>query len=95
MQITLRTLPRDDGQTSVILTRSPGDPRDPEVVNVFPTSRSAVFWLAKMALRIKDWAGARYQGGGLQYALPEMGKCSARFRAEIEVGDGEELRVIE
>lgn len=89
MIVTLRTVPRDSGSTSVVLTRDPGDPRDPEVVNVFPTSRQAVRWLVDVAQRIEAQAGARCRTKSVSLrALPwAPWRATVRFDLAIEPGE--------
>lgn len=52
---TYRTLPRDDGKTSVVLTADPMRPSDPEVVKVFESSIAATNFVIE---RTKKVAGA-------------------------------------
>jgi len=93
MIVTLRTLPRDDGGTSVILTRDPSDPRDPEVVNVFGSSRKAVEWMLNTTCRIVAEAEDRCLGYESRYRVRAAGECTGFVRLTLELADGEELQV--
>lgn len=93
MIVTLRTVPRDDGRTSVVLTRNPGDPRDPEVVNVFPTSRGAVRWLIDMMERIEKQAGPRLLSKSLRLRALPWFPWQARARITLAVAPGEHVRL--
>ena len=93
MVVTLRTLPRSDGSTSVVLTRDPADDRDPEVVNVFPTSHAAVRWALDMGARIEAQAGARMISKHTTTKCPEWGPWRARVRLVIAVAPGEHVRL--
>lgn len=57
LRLTLRTVPRSDGQTSVVLTRDPASPDDPEVLGVFKTAKAA------MTSVLQSWAAIAKQSG--------------------------------
>jgi len=91
--VTLRTLPRDNGETSVVLTRVPGDPRDPEVVGVFVTSRAALEWLINMGTSIGRKAGDRLRRSTARYDIRSDAPSSGTLTLDLELADGEELTV--
>lgn len=93
MIVTLRTLPRSSGETSVVLTRSPGDPRDPEVVGVFVTSRAAIQWMLDMVIRIGKQADGRLVGYESRYNVREDGPSSGTVKLDLDLLEGEELLV--
>lgn len=93
MIVTLRTLPRSSGETSVVLTRAPSDPRDPEVVGVFVTSRAAVHWMLEAVCRIGRKAGDRLRGYESRYSMREDGPSSGTVKLELRLEAGEELTV--
>ena len=94
MIVTLRTVPRSDGSTSVVLTRAPADARDPEVVTAFPLSRQAVEWILIMVSRISQQAGDRLQGYESRYHVRSNGPCSGTVRLHLDIPVGDELRVL-
>lgn len=93
MIITLRTVPRDTGETSVVLTRSPGDPRDPEIMGVFVTSRAAIAWMLEQTTRICAKAGDRCTRSRTTYDVKSDGPSVGTVRLDLEIESGEELLV--
>jgi len=94
MIVTLRTLPRSSGETSVVLTRIPSDERDPEVVNVFESSRKAIEWMLATTCRIIAKAGDKAHGYETRYKVVKSGECTGFARLELDLENGEELRVV-
>lgn len=93
MNITLRTLPRDSGETSVVLTRVPSDPRDPEVVGVFRSSRVALIWLLEQVSKITRQAGPKFVRAQTRTDVLEEGQSSGTVTMTLDLEPGEELRV--
>ncbi len=93
MNITLRTLPRSSGEFSVVLTRSPGDPRDPEVVGVFKSSRVALIWLMEQVAKITRQAGPKFVRAQSRTDVVEDGVSSGTVTLTLDLKDGEELVV--
>lgn len=85
MIVTLRTIPRSNRQTSVVLTRAPSSPLDPEVMGQFVTSRAAVAWMLDMLQRIKLKAGDAMKGFEGRYNVRTDGPSSATIRIELEL----------
>lgn len=69
MIVTLRTLPRDDGQTSVILTRVPSHPDDPEVLMVTESDREAINWILEQVPRLVLQAGEDFRSYDGRYHM--------------------------
>ena len=69
MIVTLRTLPRDNGQTSVVLTRVPTHPDDPEVLMVAATDREAMTWILDQVPRLILQAGEDFRSYDGRYHM--------------------------
>lgn len=93
MILTLRTLPRSSGETSVVLTRTPSHPDDPEVVGVFVTSRAACHWIMDEVTRLVRKAGQRLVGSDNRYVLRADRPSSGVVRLELDLQPGEEIKV--
>lgn len=59
MIATLRTIKRSDGRVSVVLSRQPALPRDPEVLEVHPDPVSATKALLGWVEQLREAAGDR------------------------------------
>lgn len=92
--VTLRTLPRSDGRTSVVLTREPSHPDDPEVLDVFDSSKEAVRFLLSSITRVTQQAGSGLVGYDQHTVVRREGMCSLRIRLELELPPGAKAVVL-
>ena len=83
MKITIRTLPRDDGDTSVILCQTPCRPVDPEVLGVFNDAREARNFVIRQAQVLHLSAGEAFLRGEVTAVLGKQ----ASAKAELEFDD--------
>ncbi len=83
MKLTIRTLPRDDGQTSVVLYQTPCRPEDPEVLGVFADAREARNFVIRQAQVLHLSSGEAFVGGEVTATLGER----AGAKAELELDD--------
>jgi len=95
MRVTLRTVPRSDRSVSVVLTRDPGDERDPEVVEVLENITAAWAFIIRSEARISLQATGRVRPVLFRLRKFPSGKPKAvTMSFDIDLGPGEHLRVI-
>jgi hypothetical protein len=75
------------------MTRAPVHPDDPEVVDVFPTSRQAVEWMLDVTIRLGRRAGPKLRAYDSRCHIDEGGPCSCTVKLTLDLAPGEEVRV--
>jgi hypothetical protein len=84
MRYRLRSIPRSDGRTSVVLTREPASPADPLVLHVCPTARQAVERIMDHALQLVRKHEERFVQYEGHYLIRADLSCSASATVEVE-----------
>lgn len=90
--LTLRTLPRDDGRVSVVATREPAEPADPEVLGIEPTAVEALARLRSTVLELTECLGDRVVCLVTRYRVYRNGdQASGKAVLTLELNDGESV----